>query len=274
MRLLDMPAQPAAPAAWAPADAPSYGHISTDMPLVYRVISDLAVDLAGEEAAQQQAQFESLVPMYTQGVNLPQIIAAFGPRLGVVDYGLDADSGQQLYGFVWDLNDSGVFNKLMAAVQGFAAAFPFLEAVEEQGIPGLRFNSPEPSQPFTAGIFVHPQHLVIGTGPGTVERVLAAVNNPDNGLAGTDLPERAASMALLGDGLSYQVMDAGAYYAAILPILKTTIEKSLDDLAAFDPEETGEMAILRAFLDILPQLISGAAHLARLQRPHILMILE
>ena len=119
------------------------------MPLLYSVISELVIELGGEQAGQQQAQFESMIPLYTQGVTLPAIIGAFGDRLGFVDYGLEETTEQQLYGIVWDLNDSAVFTQLMNALKPFTAGMPFMEMVEEQGIPGMRFNSPDPEMEIT-----------------------------------------------------------------------------------------------------------------------------
>jgi hypothetical protein len=241
MRLWDMAAIDPAPAPWAPANATAYSHFATDMPLLYELIGEMVIALGGEEARQEMMEYESMMPIYAGGVTLPALLDAFGPRIGMLDDGLEAGNYTQRLGIVWDLRDPAVFKQLFQALKPFAAGMPFLEFVEEQGIPGLRFTSPASADevPVTGGFFIHPQYLVFGMGDGMIEELLAAVNNPNNGLAQTDLPDACATVLPPVPGLMQQYADFGKHYADLMPVMQEMFRQLLQDeidATEYDPD--------------------------------------
>ncbi|MEM9881722.1 MAG: hypothetical protein AAF800_02245 [Planctomycetota bacterium] len=225
---LDGQTLPAAPPAWVPAGV-SYGHLAYDLGKLYDVVIQTITATAGPEAAQQVMMGNMMVQAQVQA-DIPTILRSLGvAHRAVVMEGREVTAEVQEYDFdaeemktverttyvqptalVWDPSDAAVWDRVMAAIKGFAPmAGPDsgIELTDEQGFTGLRVENPQMGTPM--GFMLGQGHLVLGIGPEATARTLTALTAPPAGGGLADSEDYRAGDALLGyePGIAFGIQD-------------------------------------------------------------------
>ncbi|MEM6458002.1 MAG: hypothetical protein AAF710_01270 [Planctomycetota bacterium] len=225
---LDGQTLPAAPPAWVPAGV-SYGHLAYDLGKLYDVVIQTITATAGPEAAQQVMMGNMMVQAQVQA-DIPTILRSLGTAHRVVvmegqevtaevqEYDFDAQemktvertSYVQPTALVWNPSDAAVWDRVMAAIKGFAPmAGPDsgIELADEQGFTGLRVENPQMGTPM--GFMLGQGHLVVGIGPEATARTLTALSAPPAAGGLADSEDYRAGDALLGyePGIAFGIQD-------------------------------------------------------------------
>ena len=198
-------------------------------------------------------------------MTLPALLDSFGPRPGMLDDGLEPGNLSSRLGIIWDLRDPAVFKQLFEAMKPFAAGMPFVNLSKNKTSQGYGSpRQPVPRKCRSPAGSSSPQYLVFGMGDGMIEQLLAAVNNPDNGLTQTNSPAACAAVLPPVPGLMQQYGDFGRHYADLMPLmqemfrglLQEELDNTLIDLEQLDDPDYSvkEREALEALLAIYDTL--------------------
>ena len=254
LTLLDQTPVPAEPAAWVPSDVLEYQHISFDLGVVYKTVKELLVSQFGQQVSTSLGFVETQVKGNV-GVDLTGLLSSVGNVHTVLQFSPegntsgeeDAEKAMQRIAIVWQLRDVDLWSRVMTTIGEVAPlAGRELKATEEQGFRGWRMDESAEEHKVEGGLVMGNGYLVLGVGAGTLERVLACLNNPPTGessLHTSQLFERSRAAIPLRPGTGFTISD-GARMAKIafsgIESLMELEEQLSDKFSMEDDEEENE----------------------------------
>jgi hypothetical protein len=262
MRMFDAPGQEPAIPAWIPERAISVSTMTMDLARMWSGVREAMLAVQGDEARANLEQMDTMVPAFTGGLTLDEILAALGSRWWMIDLPEPAGSGPEVehLAIVVDLGDPAVMTRLLPLANMMGGAAGGIRFVTEQGAQGLRIGNDEDGG---AGIFIAGERLVIGIGAGVAEDLLAALVRGDGAWART-APAREGLPRLPGRPLLGWVIED---YAKTL----TGAMDSVRGMMEMMPLDDGHPERLAAILAALP---TGEALAACVTGPATAVILD
>ena len=264
LAILDQPEASTDPPAWVPANVLGYGKMSFDLGRVYEVIkAEFAEFGAGAGFQMAEAQVQGMA-----GATLSEVLRSLGTQHHMLKFEPDLSPAQlaaaaeedfspftERQAVVWKLFDDEPWPKILKAIEPFTTLSDAVEASEEQGFRGYRFENANVS----GGLFLGKGYLVLGIGEGVLTPTLSAINNPpvgEDSRASSPLYERATALMDPQSCHLYEITDGQRSAQTAFSAMRTMMEQILemqrmggDD---FDDPDSEGLEWLQVTLKMLP----------------------
>lgn len=218
LSLFDQTPVAAEPAPWVPSDVLEYQHASLDLGVVYKTVKDLLVSQFGQQVSTSLGFVETQVKGNV-GTDLTGLLSSVGNVHTVLQFSPAPNANveektqdeSQRVAVVWQLRDIDLWTRVMTTIGEVAPlAGRELKATDEQGFRGWRFDASGGDNKVEGGLVMGNGYLVLGVGAGTLERVLACLNNPPTGASSlhtSELFERSRAAIPLKPGTGFSISD-------------------------------------------------------------------
>jgi len=259
LKLLDQPELDAAPPAWVTADAMQFVSMGFDAEATLATIRELAVAMAGPQAAQGFAMADAQVGGMFGVPDLATLLAGLGDRVSIVYLPVDLEGvtdpqtlAQKMnrFAIVWDLENVDLWTRVvqmggqMLMGQGLPATMATREGWTgyDVNLAGMGPGAQTPPMGLYAGF----DKLVFSLGEGVPDAVLPGIEAPpETGLADSDLAARAAELVGTDPAWAWSMSDLRVQMVNMMEVVS-----GMADAAAAQggPDAMG----FSAFIDILP----------------------
>ncbi len=260
MQLVDQEAVDLDPPAWVPASAVSYSQISFDLGAAYALVKDVVT-----AEFPQQSQYFGLVEMQLFGfaqASLEDVLSSLGTRHALATFAVQVEESDdampqkpEVIALVWQLADEQIWKNIFKAASPWVKNLPGGEVSDEQGYNGFRFSNNNSK----AGVFLGNGTLVLVVGPGMIEAVLSAVNDPPEGSDAyreSEVFQKGAGLLPSESGIGFSITD-GNEYAVVLRDWMASMIENIETMreamyAADEPEEDEELWALDLMKKLMP----------------------